>query len=60
MYCWSVVSLSFNLFISLLYFQPELYGVDWEGPTSSNEEHAVTVDDVPVFLTDDQKAALDI
>ena len=38
----------------------ELYGVDWEGPTPSNDEHAVNVDELPMLLTSDQKADLDI
>ena len=38
----------------------ELYRVDWEGPTPSNDEHAVNVDELPMLLTSDQKADLDI
>ena len=49
--------------LSLIHFsflQPNLYGIDWEGPTPSNDEHAVNVDELPMLLTSDQKADLDI
>ena len=51
---------TFFPFYHILYFQPDLYGVDWESPTPSNDEHAVTVNELPIFLTGDRKTALDI